>query len=80
MYHPLNGHAVNSIPPISSFILETVGTQYHLRPRSANQSYLTVRSNKKYILKLCFCITPGGLFELPLLFLLEVQTTQVALH
>lgn len=42
MYQPLNGHAVNWIPPQSNSIPDTAGRQYHRRPKSANQSNLRV--------------------------------------
>lgn len=42
MYQPLNGHAVNWIPPQSNSIPDTAGRQYHRRPKSANQSNLQV--------------------------------------
>ena len=35
IYHPLNGHAVNSSPPQSNSRDETAGNAYHFKPSSA---------------------------------------------
>ena len=39
----MKGAQGKSTPPISNSMLETAGKEYHLRPRSLNQSYLEIR-------------------------------------
>jgi hypothetical protein len=39
MYHPLNGAAGYTIPPIFRLMKEMMGSLYHFKPKAANHGY-----------------------------------------